>query len=75
MRLINADDFFNDFPELRDYPYEYSSKEYEVDAIPVEWIRQWHGINDIKDYDLREYVKCTVLYMLKDWKKENETVE
>ena len=42
-----------------------------VEAIPIEWIRQWHGIDDIKDYDLREYVKCTILYMLKEWKKEN----
>lgn len=33
MRLIDADAFFNDFPELRDY--EYASQEYEVDAVPV----------------------------------------
>ena len=33
MRLIDADAFFNDFPELRDY--EYTSQEYEVDAEPV----------------------------------------
>jgi len=32
-RLIDADAFFNDFPELRDY--EYASQEYEVDAEPV----------------------------------------
>ena len=33
-RLIDADAFFNDFPELRDY--EYASQEYEVDAEPTE---------------------------------------
>ena len=32
-RLIDADAFFNDFPELRDY--EYASQNYEVDAEPV----------------------------------------
>lgn len=44
-----------------------------VKAIPIEWIRKWHGIDDIRDCDLREYVKCTMLYMIKDWEKENET--
>lgn len=33
MRLIDADAFFNEFPELRDY--EYASQEYEIDAIPM----------------------------------------
>ena len=33
MRLIDADAFFNDFPEMRDY--EYASQEYEVDAVEV----------------------------------------
>lgn len=33
MRLIDADAFFNDFPEMRDY--EYASQEYEVDAAEV----------------------------------------
>lgn len=33
MRLIDADAFFNDFPEMRDY--EYASQEYEVDAVKV----------------------------------------
>ena len=32
-RLIDADAFFNDFPELRDY--EYASQEYEIDAVEV----------------------------------------
>ena len=32
-RLIDADAFFNDFPEMRDY--EWASQEYEVDAISV----------------------------------------
>ena len=32
-RLIDADAFFDDFPELSDY--EYASQEYEVDAEPV----------------------------------------
>ena len=38
MRLIDADAFFNDFPELKNY--EHASQEYEVDAEPVkhgEW--------------------------------------
>ena len=33
MRLIDADAFFNDFPELKNY--EHASQEYEVDAEPV----------------------------------------
>lgn len=33
MRLIDADAFFDDFSETRDY--EYISQEYEVDAVPV----------------------------------------
>ena len=33
MRLIDADAFFKDFPETRDY--EFASQEYEVDAVPV----------------------------------------
>lgn len=33
MRLIDADAFFNDFSEIRDY--EWASQEYEVDAEPV----------------------------------------
>ena len=41
MRLIDADAFFNDFPELRDY--EYASQEYEVDA---ELVRHGHWIVD-----------------------------
>lgn len=32
-RLIDADAFFNDFPELRDY--EHASQDYEVDAVEV----------------------------------------
>ena len=32
-RLIDADAFFNDFPELKNY--EHASQEYEVDAEPV----------------------------------------
>lgn len=47
MRLFNADAFFNDFPELRDY--EYASQEYEVDAEPV---RHGHWVEAIKgDYE------------------------
>ena len=46
-----------------------------VKAIPIEWIRKWHGIDDIRECDLREYVKCTMLYMIKDWEKENGTEE
>lgn len=33
MRLIDADTFFEDFPEIRDY--EYASQSYEVEAEPV----------------------------------------
>ena len=43
MRLIDADAFFNDFPELKNY--EHASQEYEVDAEPVKhghWIEQEH---------------------------------
>ena len=39
MRLVDADAFFNDFPELKNY--EHASQEYEVDAEPVKrghWI-------------------------------------
>lgn len=32
-KLINADAFFEDFAEIRDY--EYASQEYEVDAVEV----------------------------------------
>lgn len=32
-RLIDADAFFEDFAEIRDY--EYASHEYEVDAVEV----------------------------------------
>lgn len=47
-RLIDADAFFNDFPEIRDY--EYASQEYEIDAVLVKhghWIKNedrngWH---------------------------------
>lgn len=38
-RLIDADAFFNDFSEIRDY--EYTSQEYEIEAVPVKhghWI-------------------------------------
>lgn len=40
MRLVDADAFFNDFPELKNY--EHASQEYEVDAEPVKhghWIK------------------------------------
>lgn len=33
MRLIDADAFFNEFSEIRDY--EFASQEYEVDAVPI----------------------------------------
>lgn len=33
MRLIDADKFFEDFPEIRDY--EYASQSYEVEVEPV----------------------------------------
>jgi len=49
MRLINADDFFNDFPELRDY--EYASQEYEVEAIPIERIKKWDTDKNKDFYD------------------------
>ena len=33
MRLIDADEFFKDFPELE--PYEHISHEYNIDAVEV----------------------------------------
>jgi len=82
MRLINADELpvvstierieGNDVFVANWIPTDSIDNAPTVEAIPVEWIRKWHGINDIKDFDLREYVKCTMLYMIKDWKNENE---
>lgn len=51
MRLIDADAFFEDFPEIRDY--EYASQSYEVEAEPVKHGR-WIG------HQLSSMVTCSV---------------
>ena len=47
-RLIDADAFFNDFPELKNY--EHASQEYEVDAEPV-----------VRCKDCKKYIPCQKL--------------
>lgn len=44
-RLIDADAFFEEFAEIRDY--EYASQEYEVDAVEVIRCRdcEWYKTN------------------------------
>ncbi len=44
-RLIDADAFFEEFAEIRDY--EYASQEYEVDAVEVVRCREceWYKTN------------------------------
>lgn len=64
MRLIDADAFFNEFSELKDY--EFASQEYEVEAIPIEWIKSW------TDRSENTYYRDQVLSMMKDWENENE---
>ena len=52
MRLIDADAFFNDFPELKNY--EHASQEYEVDAEPV---KHGHWVDDNTNY---YYANCSI---------------
>lgn len=70
--LTYADiEFAEGYDSALDDVYRQISDMKTVKAIPIEWIRKWHGIDDIRDCDMREYVKCTMLYMIKDWEKEN----
>lgn len=57
-RLIDADAFFNDFPELKNY--EYASQEYEVDAEPV---KHGHWITWFENEDVRQ-AKCSECGMM-----------
>lgn len=57
-RLIDADAFFNDFPEMRDY--EYASQNYEVDAEPVRHGR-WLDVLVVDDDEGEtDGVECSV---------------
>lgn len=69
-RYIDADAFFADFSEIRDY--EYASQDYEVDAVPVIRCKdcKHRGTDDCPMYFEEQveweedggYIECDTIY-------------
>lgn len=79
MRLIDADNLYFDYivtsTTTNTLCHRYISKEQvenapTVDAIPIEWIKDYvdFGVSD----ELAQRYRRFVLNMIKDWEKENE---
>lgn len=85
MRLIDADRLLNPgYTDMWDEPIKFDTfsryaieSQPTVEAIPIEWIRQWSE-QFYKDINGRVYYTGdgydTIWDMLKDWEKENETI-
>lgn len=81
MKLIDADEFAIEEPKLWDWSSVDGISSTAVlkqciwdvqcaptvNAIPVEWIKDWLG-------KLKDVYDDSVYQMLEDWEKENETV-
>lgn len=92
MRLIDRDKFLGDMFDLyienrwspRDIHFSLldvrsniDSPEYEVKAIPIEWIKDWrkHKWLSNKPIEERTVMAMGVRLMLEDWEKENQSLE
>ena len=71
MRLIDADKLRHELIMGHDLVgAKYTDMADTVDAIPIEWIKEYvgYGVSD----DIFQRNKRFVLNMIKDWEKENE---
>ena len=76
MRLIDIDKVVSDYKgknkSLQNVTW-FELTDYEVKAIPVEWIKKWcneeHNRKSLEERLLKRY---GVITMLEDWEKENE---
>lgn len=84
MRLIDRDKFINAMFDLYldnkwspkavhfsllDVRANIDTKAYEVKAIPIEWINEWHWNNS--DVCCDKHVNDLFVKMIEDWVKEN----
>ena len=74
MRLIDIDKVVSDYKgknkSLQNVTW-IELTDYEVKAIPIEWIKKWCNIEH-KSCEERLMLRYGVITMLEDWEKENE---
>ena len=74
MRLIDIDKVVSDYKgknkSLQNVTW-FELTDYEVKAIPIEWIKKWCNI-EYKSCEERLMLRYGVITMLEDWEKENE---
>ena len=77
MRLIDIDKVVSDYKSknksLQNVTW-IELTDYEVKAIPIEWIKKWCNIKH-KSCEERLMLRYGVITMLEDWEKENEHKE
>lgn len=70
MRLVDIDrlvsDYMNKNKSLKNVTW-FELTDYEVKAIPIEWMKKWLG-------KLKNVYDDSVYQMLEDWEKENEDI-
>lgn len=74
MRLIDIDKVVSDYKgknkSLQNVTW-FELTDYEVKAIPVEWIKKWCNEHNRKSLEERLLKRYGVITMLEDWEKEN----
>ena len=83
MRLIDVDNFEEKNAKMWDlcgkedcyYSVGYILSQASIDAVPIEWIKEWLKKQEVYIRNQKVYLNTNVLDLLKDWRREEKKDE